>query len=434
MAATINVGGTCTLVRAINAANKDTRANGRCAKSSGADTIVLPRGSTQRLTSVNNDDNGLPVIRSDITIVGNNSTIRRAPTAPRFRIFAVGDTGDLTLRRTTVSGGRGVGGGVYIYGGSVSLTNSTISGNNVERNANGGDVGNEYGVGGSLTVTNSTISNNFGTGIQLHDGRVSLTNSTVSNNIAGCGVFADVLTVIDSTISGNGGCGLGAGLGSNPSASLTVNRSTISGNGGAGVAVFGSFSATLLAKLTNTTISGNGTWGVIANGGTNVRLTNTTVTGNGTSGFIGAGVNINQGTVTLTRTLISGNTNPRADGAEVYNRGGSDSVTAASFNVFGHSGLTNDQAFENFTPGPTDITATSNGNDPTALAEILDTGLANNGGPTRTHALVFGSPAIDTVTDGTCPPPAKDQRGVRRPQDGNNDGAAICDTGSFERR
>src|SRR5215218_6181936 len=108
MAATINVGGTCTLVRAINAANNDTRANGRCAKGSGADRIVLPRGSTQRLTSVNNDDNGLPVIRSDIIIAGNNSTIRRAGTAPRFRIFAVGDTGDLTLRRTTVSGGTGV--------------------------------------------------------------------------------------------------------------------------------------------------------------------------------------------------------------------------------------------------------------------------------------------------------------------------------------
>src|SRR5215210_2607493 len=67
MAATINVGGTCTLVRAINAANNDTRANGRCAKGSGADRIVLPRNSTQRLTTVNNtvyDPNGLPVIRS----------------------------------------------------------------------------------------------------------------------------------------------------------------------------------------------------------------------------------------------------------------------------------------------------------------------------------------------------------------------------------
>src|SRR5215213_5215380 len=75
LAATINVSGTCTLVRAINAANKDTTAGGRCTKGSGADTIVLPWGSTQTLTTVNNIDpygpTGRPVIRSVITIAGN---------------------------------------------------------------------------------------------------------------------------------------------------------------------------------------------------------------------------------------------------------------------------------------------------------------------------------------------------------------------------
>ena len=68
------------------------------------------------------------------------------------------------------------------------------------------------------------------------------------------------------------------------------------------------------------------------------------------------------------------------------------------------------------------------------LNKILDTGLANNGGPTRTHALVVGSPAVDAINDGIYPPPYQDQRSVRRPQDGDHDGAAICDTGSFERR
>jgi hypothetical protein len=47
---------------------------------------------------------------------------------------------------------------------------------------------------------------------------------------------------------------------------------------------------------------------------------------------------------------------------------------------------------------------------------------SSNGGPTQTHALEGGSPATDTVTDGTCPPPARDQRGVKRPQDGDGDG------------
>jgi hypothetical protein len=46
LAATINVGGTCTFVRAIVAANSNTTASGNCRKGSGADTIVLPRNST----------------------------------------------------------------------------------------------------------------------------------------------------------------------------------------------------------------------------------------------------------------------------------------------------------------------------------------------------------------------------------------------------
>jgi Ca2+-binding RTX toxin-like protein len=55
--------------------------------------------------------------------------------------------------------------------------------------------------------------------------------------------------------------------------------------------------------------------------------------------------------------------------------------------------------------------------------------LANNGGPTRTHALLAGSPALGTIPQGTngCGTTlTQDQRGVGRPQ-GN-----ACDTGSFE--
>ncbi len=109
-------------------------------------------------------------------------------------------------------------------------------------------------------------------------------------------------------------------------------------------------------------------------------------------------------------------------------------ITDTNFNLFGHKGVTNAQTFENFERGPTDITATSNGTDPTVLSDILNPTLANNGGPTRTHALVPRSPAIDAVPDGACPPPDTDQRGVGRPQDGNGDGGVACDIGSFERR
>jgi len=66
------------------------------------------------------------------------------------------------------------------------------------------------------------------------------------------------------------------------------------------------------------------------------------------------------------------------------------------------------------------------------LSETLTAELAKCNGPTPTRALVAGSPAIDAVNDGACPPAAKDQRGVSHPQDGNGDGGPACDIGSFE--
>ncbi len=50
----------------------------------------------------------------------------------------------------------------------------------------------------------------------------------------------------------------------------------------------------------------------------------------------------------------------------------------------------------------------------------------------RDFRLEPGSPAIDAVTDGTCPPPANDRRGIPRPQDGNGDGSLACDIGAIE--
>jgi hypothetical protein len=61
--------------------------------------------------------------------------------------------------------------------------------------------------------------------------------------------------------------------------------------------------------------------------------------------------------------------------------------------------------------------------------------LQDNGGDTRTHALLAASPAIDTGDPDTCadaPIANLDQRGENRPEDGNGDGTAVCDIGAYE--
>jgi hypothetical protein len=66
-----------------------------------------------------------------------------------------------------------------------------------------------------------------------------------------------------------------------------------------------------------------------------------------------------------------------------------------------------------------------------AVSDAMIGPLADNGGPTQTHALLAGSPAIDAAADSDGDP-AADQRGITRPFDGDGDGLALPDFGAFE--
>jgi len=277
-----------------------------------------------------------------------------------------------------------------------------------------------------------------------NSGTLTLTSSTVSGNStnsSGGGVHnSGTLTITSSTVSGNSAAGNGFGGGVFNSGTLTLTSSTVSGNSAAGNGIGGGVFNLGTLTLTNTTVSGNsaggnggnGRGGGVFNSGT-LTLTNTTVSGNSAGGNArGGGLfnsGVNSGQATLALSLVSGNTAPT--GAEISRDPDGNVLTANNFNLFGHSGLTGAQAFYGFTPGPSDLSATADGTRPTALGAILGPTLADNGSPTRTHALIAGSPAVDAVPAGNCVT-TTDQRGAPRPQDGDGNTVADCDIGAFE--
>jgi len=382
----VDAGGTCTLADAITAANTDAPSGG-CPAGCGDDTIILKTNVTL--------DAQLPAITSPITIEGKGYTIDG--NGGDWPVLIISVDGDLTLNEATVTGAdhtSGFGGGIH-NSGTVMLTNSTVSGNSTDN-----DGGGIFNVD-TITLFNSTVNGNssingYGGGI-VNSGTVTLNKSTISGNTA--------------SDAGGGITNIGT---------VTLNDSTISGNTGGGI---DNYYSTSSVTVTNSTISGN-TGGGISNDNSTVTLINSTVTENTVGGGI---ISFGNSELILKSSIISGNTfsfDTSIKGNEVWNNGSV--ITSDSFNLFGHSGESSADAFNGFTPGSTDRTATSDGTKPTELAAILSP-LADNGGLTMTHALVPGSPAIDL--DASCSTGLDtDQRGEPRPE---TEGTG-CDAGAFE--
>ena len=313
-----------------------------------------------------------------------------------------GSTGDLTLSGLTITGGRTTarfedGGGIsFDSDGVLSLLQSTVSGNSTT--GSGADGGGIYTRTGAVSLSNSTISGNSATGsgadgggIYTRTGAVSLSNSTISGNSSGdygggISTNSGSVSLSNSTLSGNSSDGDGGGIRTS-SGSVSLSNSTLSGNssGDDGGGIFNYRGA---VSLSNSTLSGNSSGdngGGIYTDDSTVLIVNSTITGNSASG-VGGGISLRADNfndderLTLHNSIVAGNT---------------DNGTAPDVLAVGD--VANDLIVENSLIGNTTgsgiTSATGTGNilDQSALLGSL----ADNGGPTLTHALLPGSQAID---------------------------------------
>jgi hypothetical protein len=299
-------------------------------------------------------------VDKDVTITGPGADNLAVDGNAQSLVFYVNPGKTVTVSGLTVENGYSDspngGSGIFNWNATLTVSNCTISGNS------GGGIGN-VGFRGSatLTITNCTVSGN---------------SATAAGNGGGIGNVAEegdaVLTVSNSTISGNSaGVGGGIGNGANPGyAMVTISNCTISDN--------------------SADYSGGGILNACSVGGTSgVTVSNSTLSGNSATGNGGGIYNAQGGaTVELSNTIL----NTGSSGENIFNMGGT--VTSLGYNLSSDNG-------GGYLTGAGDQINT----DP-VLGPLED-----NGGPTFTHALLPGSPAIDAGDPKFIPPPYYDQRG-----------------------
>jgi len=219
-------GNVACLIDAINQANANGQAN----------RINLRRG-TYTLTAVDNDENGLPIITSPLTITGREAEttiIERHTSAPPFRILNVAAAGTLTLQGLTLrnSGGGLISGGGINNSGNLSLIDCILTGNS------GAGLGGGLFNSGTVTITNSSIDHNgavVGGGIYNREGTVTIAKSSIVKNNGLKGVAGilneSIMSLTNTTVAMNGPPSIGPG-GIDNFGTLILQNTTVAGNHG----------------------------------------------------------------------------------------------------------------------------------------------------------------------------------------------------------
>ena len=395
-------------------------------------------------------------------------TISPAASASAMRLFYVAPGASLTLENLTLSGGvaqgfsggtgEGGGGGSAGMGGAIfnrgtlTLLNSTLSNNQAIGGAGapgfangiGGGGGGLNGPGGTPTAgsggggpggaqtTGGAGGFGGGGGGGGFNGSVGLPGGAGGFGGGGGGAGGFIFSGIGTgggaggygagagggggTNGGGGGAGGGAGLGGaifNDAGTVNITNSTLAADaaigGTGGVARGSGFAGSSGLGLGGAIFSRNGT----------VIETNVTIAGNAADSGGGLFVladgttRASTASVSMNNTIVAGSTS-----------GAGDVQTA----TIGRGLLALAGAHDLIQTNPT------SGGFPVAATDVIGLSprlgpLAENGGATRTMALLAGSPAIDAAGDAAATP--TDQRGAQRGPAGLDAGAA-ADIGAFE--
>jgi hypothetical protein len=365
-------------------------------------------------TTITLQTGAININQNDLSIRGPGASKLTVDAGGNSRVFAHGGTGKLNLYAMTIANGhatgidRALGGCVYSPAGSVGITDavvtgctatatgtaggggifafddlflgsSIVTGNTADSTAGPGDMG--YAVGGgvfagtSLRLYGSRIEGNhahIGYGFAFGGGgycqkQFSAKYSTIDGNVA-------EVDVINTTYSVAGGGGIAhSRLGNGTDFSMRF--STVSNNRADTAA--GMFAGGTSAEIYDSTISGNvATYtGGGALVGSPLKLFNSTIAFNTAGSYGGGGLVVSGPTLTMSSTIIADNS-PTG------------SMFAADFHT--NATITGNHNLVRFAGGTGVLPMDTLRVDP-----MLDV-LRDNGGATHTHALLPGSPAIDT--------------------------------------
>ncbi|MGE0132868.1 MAG: choice-of-anchor Q domain-containing protein [Blastocatellales bacterium] len=307
------------------------------------------------------------IINKNLSLQGPGASLLSVSGDGASRVFTIGNSAtNVVISGLTITDGNANDGGGIQNNGVLSVLDCYISGNQAGGNGGGGILNN-----GVLTVNQSTIVDNFST----------FTGGGI------CQISRGSMTVLNSTINGNFANQDGGGVtnqGAGGAATFNCTNCTISGNttgtlGGSGVLNIANGSAAT-TNLLNCTI-----------------VNNASVSGSGLANFGGPA------TLIIKNTIVAYNTG----GPQFSNSG---SLTSLGNNLYSDNSLP---------PASGDKPST----DP------LIAPLADNGGPTMTHALHKLSQAIDAGGSSSA---LVDQRGLSRVDDGDGDNTSAVDIGAFE--